>query len=893
MQQGGLVGTLIAGGGSGAVAASSHAACTRFRHTDPLLTGMTRRALARLVDHPDTGGKIPEARWVRAMAFERAVNDPSFVSELLTRAIGLLGLDRPTAVRVRSGEDLADSTAKQLAQAHLAAEFAGEATMLHRLAVPFLSLESEDHATTIKPDFAIVAARKEGDQVVGSWLIMGDAKDYERVRARIDDQRILKGFLQVALGAESAAAWSRLPDGMVVHRSGALAVPRNVYLRPEAIVEDLADHRREVRGRAEERLEQLKRGETIDDLPAHLAHLEAAFDPRSCQSCSLFSYCRAELRGSTDPEALLIELGVPKPSRPAVIGLVDGTGTVGVAPSSLLANVSATLEGKAQWTGRRRLDGAGVPGSINVVVVKSDSAALGIHGLAVQSLDGSGDEPWDFDTFERTNATETRHAVMEMLGRAVRAAMAAGHVPVQLVVPDKPTADVLVSMADSLAGVELSRIRWERDLEMGRPVLTFDGEEATIPEPLSDDARLAVSFLLEEDRARAFSLRQPVVVLRDVLASHVVAGGPLADAGRLDYLVEWAEASSALDHRAVSDDISSRPHTPGARLANAASDEIHRAGRPGKGDPVRYRSLVTDELEYQIDVLCRALAVLDTIDDSRLRPVHRALELDAQLVWGRRLALEASDLVRFSRTYRYWRNAQVEMLDADEKCRDQLAVLADHDHASDRASDAGMRHLATAKVLSVSPLRLDVASRNLKHGVEVVALHLNGTAIAESDAVALKIQAGSFKFGNLSIGTLEKDDEPGLRWHPKLPPAVAVGDELVLATMEWFGVSFRSGHELAVTRPSVDRMAAPKESCTPQSYAEDPATHQWCCRSHLSAEAEYADELAERRERGELNPQVWPPLIDQDRFDIALDDDPADSVEDVTIPDGLTMDDLE
>jgi hypothetical protein len=88
-------------------------------------------------------------------------------------------------------------------------------------------------------------------------------------------------------------------------------------------------------------------------------------------------------------------------------------------------------------------------------------------------------------------------------------------------------------------------------------------------------------------------------------------------------------------------------------------------------------------------------------------------------------------------------------------------------------------------------------------------------------------------------------------------------------------------------------MAAPKESCTPQSYAEDPATHQWCCRSHLSAEVEYADELAERRERGELNPQVWPPLIDQDRFDIALDDDPADSVEDVTIPDGLTMDDLE
>jgi hypothetical protein len=30
------------GGGSSAVAASSHAACPRFRGTDPLITGMTR-----------------------------------------------------------------------------------------------------------------------------------------------------------------------------------------------------------------------------------------------------------------------------------------------------------------------------------------------------------------------------------------------------------------------------------------------------------------------------------------------------------------------------------------------------------------------------------------------------------------------------------------------------------------------------------------------------------------------------------------------------------------------------------------------------------------------------------------------------------------------------------
>ena len=41
--------------------------------------------------------------------------------------------------------------------------------------------------------------------------------------------------------------------------------------------------------------------------------------------------------------------------------------------------------------------------------------------------------------------------------------------PVHLVVPDKATADVLVSIADNLAGVELSRLRWQRDKDMGRP----------------------------------------------------------------------------------------------------------------------------------------------------------------------------------------------------------------------------------------------------------------------------------------------------------------------------------------------------------------------------------------------------------------------------------------
>ncbi len=59
---------------------------------------------------------------------------------------------------------------------------------------------------------------------------------------------------------------------------------------------------------------------------------------------------------------------------------------------------------------------------------------------------------------------------MKVLGKDLAAAMAemrkenkAAPAPVHLVVPDKVTADVLVSIADNLAGVELSRLRWERD----------------------------------------------------------------------------------------------------------------------------------------------------------------------------------------------------------------------------------------------------------------------------------------------------------------------------------------------------------------------------------------------------------------------------------------------
>lgn len=222
----------MTGGASSAVAASSHAACARFRGTDPLITGVTRRKLAAEVGHSKgPNSTIPDLRWMRALVFEGLVKDKRFASEVVSRSVGHLGLRRPNAVVVANAHVDASTTARILRQAHNGAVANGNATLIHQLAVPFLGLEGND-ATDTRPDFAVVAPKlpdASGD-VDGSWLIVGDAKDYQRVRSKIDDGRLLKGFLQVALGAESAAAWTQLPAGMDVHGFGVLAVPRNSSL---------------------------------------------------------------------------------------------------------------------------------------------------------------------------------------------------------------------------------------------------------------------------------------------------------------------------------------------------------------------------------------------------------------------------------------------------------------------------------------------------------------------------------------------------------------------------------------------------------------------------------------------------------------------------------------
>nr|WP_257910483.1 hypothetical protein [Janibacter limosus] len=361
---------------------------------------------------------------------------------------------------------------------------------------------------------------------------------------------------------------------MTVHLWGALAVPRNAFLQPMAVVERLDDHRAEVRVRAQERQQlvgEAGRDLSEDELKAYVDHLEKTFNPATCPTCNLFEYCRGQIRSMSDPVALLTEIGIPPEQRPALSMVAAGEAETADVPDSTIGAVVATRDGQAVWTGQRRTDPVGLPGTVFLVPAKSDAAALGCYGIGVRRVDSVKDTPsWELSIFEDGQSMSTRLAIMELLGRVVAEAMAdqaaanpTAPGPVQVVLPDTASGDLLVSMADSLAGTEISRLRWQRDLEVGRPPLTFDGEPATVPEALTEHQRLAVSFLLDRDRGRAMVLRESFVDLRAVLRRHVVPGGVLNDAGRLDYIVAWAEAADPLDHRAVSDAVASELHTPG------------------------------------------------------------------------------------------------------------------------------------------------------------------------------------------------------------------------------------------------------------------------------------------------------------------------------------------
>lgn len=907
----------VTGGASSAVASSSHAACARFRGTDPLITGVSRRKLAERVGHSKgSQGTIPTLRWMRAMAFERLVRDTRFASEVVTVAVGSLGLARPTSVAVVDARIDLEATAGLLQRSHDAAIASGTATLIHQLAVPFAGLEDED-ATATRPDFAVVAPKvpaKTGEED-GSWLIVGDAKDYQRIRSKIDDGRLLKGFLQVALGAESASVWSRLPPGMEVHPFGVLAVPRNATLSPTAVIEDITDHREEVRMRVAERAAEVAAFPTdvSGDLPRHLRHLKATYSPESCPGCDVFRYCRAELQQSTDPIDQLIELGVKPEDRMKALGLIDGTTPVGQVTRSLRDQIEATKSGAAVRSGQRRLDPIGQSGSVNVTVAKSDGSTLGVYGIAVQRVTDNGASPWHVEVFDGPDGEGARRSLMRILGHELSRAMAeqnrrdgAEPPPVHLVVPDATTADLLVSIADSVAGRELARLRWDQDIGQGRPALTYNGDPAVVPPRLPERDRTAVSFLLEQDRSRTLRSRSTIVDLRATLASLVTAGGPAVNSLRLDYLTPWADSTPhPIDHRELAESVERSEHAVGAQLTPDRSNAIHdaftgdRGGLPRPADPAKYDQLVRSELAYKTDVFDTAYSVLQsTFALSKLQPAMRTVEADAQRVWRRRLRLHAFDLVRFGRTTRWWRNDSVPILEADDRFTSQVAALTNPLAAHDMAQDAGNRSLAVARVVSSAPILIEINSRRIGHESRIVLLHVNDQACVEKPSVTFQVQKGSFKIAHLSIGEVTRHPAAGPRvfaWAPHHDPGLAVGDELVIADFSWFSDN-KGDTFLNLVRPSVDLTSAPKVDCSPNSYSDDPSNHQWCCKPHEAAEAEWSDELAARRARGELNPQTWPPVIDSDAFDVAAtaDDlpDPADHPGQAP-PDNLTMDDLE
>ena len=849
---------------------------------------------------------------MRAMTFERLVQDKRFASEVATTTVGQLRLARPSSVVTVKARVSSIRTAELLKAAHQRAVEDNAATLIHGICMPFPGFEGKE-ASEVKPDFAVVAPQLDPGK---TWLIMGDAKDYERVRSRVDDTRLLKGFLQVALGAESAARWSKIPADMAVHKFGVLAVPRNSFLQPEALVDDLSDHREEVRMRIGERIAASSGNsyQTAANVNDYVSHLKATFDPSTCTTCTLFSYCRNELRTSTDPMDLLIELGVDADYRPLLRPIIDDPNATSAAPASVHANLRATLTGTAETTGQLRIDPIGVPGSVYVAIAKSDSAALGVHGITVARETAKASTAWSQTIFTDPQAPETRRQIMRILGREIQRAMETQEhanpmapIPIHLVVPDRATADVLVSIADNLAGVELSRLRWTRDEEKGRAPLTFNGQPASMPSALTDQERTAVSFLLEEDRARAVTLRSPVVDLRSVLSGHVVAGGPFIASYRLDFLVAWAETlgSTPVHPRDLEDTIEASLHTPGARLTSKQSDAIHTAltGRravsgakrrsPNSG---RYRHLVEQELDYKQDVYDRALAILNTFEDSALLETYRAIEGDAQEVWRRRLNLHASDLVRFGRTYRYWRNSLVPVIESDNRCRVQLLSLSNRQAAHDMAADAGNRFVAFAHVVSISPIVLEIGSRRIREGTRIVLLHNGDHACVEHQQVSIAAQKGSFKFSGLSIGALsETKRDNRYRWNPVNQPNLEIGDELVVADFTWYCDAKKDTH-LNIARPQTDQNMAPKPTCTTDSYDSAPHAHLWCCKSHEANEAAWSDKLAKRRANGELNPEAWPPVIDGDAFEVAANGAATGdaTAEPATAPpETLTIDDLD
>ena len=385
------------GGGSSAVAASSHAACARFRGTDPLITGRTRRALAKDVGFHDEFGGIPEARWMRAMTFERLVRDKA------VRQRGGHHRRRPARPRAPD-EGRRSSNARVNVEPDRAAArrtpTTGRSTKARprcstALAIPFAGFEDDERD---RRQAGLRRRRPAGPRRRGAVQELADRRRRQGLRARpLADRR-----RAAAQGVPPGRARRRVGGAVVAaagrHGRAPLRRARRAAQRVPPAGGAGRAARRPPRGGADARRRAAPGGSgttydaeatPIDD---YVGHLEATFDPAACASCTLFSFCRDELRTSTDPTDLLIEIGIPPAAPPArSSALVDGNGPAGEPPASTCAPGSAPRSnGVGQSTGQARVDQAGQPGTVNVVLAKSDSAALGVHGIATQRVTANG-----------------------------------------------------------------------------------------------------------------------------------------------------------------------------------------------------------------------------------------------------------------------------------------------------------------------------------------------------------------------------------------------------------------------------------------------------------------------------------------------------------------------
>ena len=327
-----------------------------------------------------------------------------------------------------------------------------------------------------------------------------------------------------------------------------------------------------------------------------------------------------------------------------------------------------------------------------------------------------------------------------------------------------------------------------------------------------DAARLAVSFLLEEDRARAFDLRQPVV-------------DPAEGAGRRT----WSRAGhrrrrpsrlprrlgrgteEGLDHRRCRTRSRTVPRTAGARLSRDASDEIHRAGRPTRGDPSATSDLVTRRSSTASTSCSAPSPSWKGAPTLGLRAgVPRAggrcsggVGTPARAAGLRPRAVLADVPLLAQRTGRHARR------------RPQVRRPArDAASTSDWPATAARRrrtapHAGRGRVDRAGAAGGRVATVRRRH--PVVLLHRAGRRWSRTRGDAddpedqLQVRPGARSGGSRTTATTT-----GLLWSPGVAPTLEVGDRVVLAEAEWLSASYKSGHEFAVSRPTIDGLAAPQ-----------------------------------------------------------------------------------